>query len=152
MRNTIDMTALGRSTIGFEHVFDMLQDSLEANPSDSFPPYDIEKVSEDRYRVTLAVAGFSEDELEITSEPNRLIVTGRKRPAAKSSDLLYQGIAGRPFARHFNLADHVFVRGAGLANGLLTIDLEREIPEAMKPRRIEIGSGRTEAAVEKRAA
>jgi len=152
MRNTIDMTALGRSTVGFEHLFDMIEDSLETNPVDSFPPYDIEKVSEDRYRITLAVAGFSQDELEITSEPNRLVVTGRKRPAAKNGDLLYQGIAGRPFARHFNLADHVFVRGAGLAHGLLTVDLEREIPESMKPRRIEIGSGAIGTASGKRAA
>ncbi|HUO93523.1 MAG TPA: Hsp20 family protein [Rhizomicrobium sp.] len=153
MRNTIDMTALGRSAIGFEHLFDMLQNNLEAGPADSYPPYNIEKAAEDRYRVTLAVAGFSEDELEVTSEPNRLTVTGRKRTEARSGDLLYQGIAGRPFTRHFDLADHVFVRGARLANGLLTIELEREIPEAMKPRRIEIGAGRTEAAaVEKRAA
>ncbi len=152
MRNTIDMTALGRSTIGFEHVLDLLQESLEANPSDSFPPYDIEKVSEDSYRITLAVAGFSEDELEIMAEPNRLIVTGRKRPGPRGGGLLYQGIASRPFARHFNLADHVFVRGARLANGLLTVDLERQIPAAMTPRRIEIGSGRTEAGAEKRAA
>jgi molecular chaperone IbpA len=152
MRNTIDMTALGRSAIGFEHLFDMLQNSLEAGPADSYPPYNIEKAAEDRYRVTLAVAGFSEDDLEIMSEPNRLTVTGRRRTEARSGDLLYQGIAGRPFTRHFDLADHVFVRGAKLANGLLTIELEREIPEAMKPRRIEIGSGRTETAVEKRAA
>jgi molecular chaperone IbpA len=152
MRNTIDMTALGRFGIGFEHLFDLLQNNLEAGPADTYPPYDIEKAAEDRYRVTLAVAGFSEDELEITSQPNRLTVTGRKRTDATRGDLLYQGIAGRPFTRHFDLADHVFVRGARLANGLLSIDLEREIPEAMKPRRIEIGSGRTGAFVEKRAA
>ena len=152
MRNTIDMTAVGRSTIGFEHLLDLLQSSLEAHPTDAFPPYNIEKVSDDRYRVSLAVAGYSEDELEITSEPNRLTVTGRKRAEAKSGDFLYQGIAGRPFTRHFNLAEHVFVRGAELANGLLTIDLEREIPEAMKPRRIEISSARLAAVPQKRAA
>ncbi len=152
MRNTIDMTAVGRSTIGFEHLLDMLQGSLDANPTDTFPPYNIEKVADDRYRVSLAVAGYSKDELEITSEPNRLTVTGRRRAEAKNGDFLYQGIAGRPFTRQFNLADHVFVRGANLANGLLIIDLEREIPEAMKPRRIEIGSGRAEALSQKRAA
>ena len=152
MRNTIDMTAVGRSTIGFEHLFSMLQDTLNSNPADSFPPYDIEKVSDDRYRVTLAVAGYSEDELEIVSEPNRLTVAGCKRSETKSTDLIYQGIAGRPFTRHFNLADHVFVRGARLANGLLTVDLEREIPESMKPRRIEIGVGQAETASKKRAA
>ena len=152
MRNTIDMTALGRSAIGFEHLFDMLQNSLEAGPADTYPPYNIEKVAEDRYRVTLAVAGFSEGELEITSAPNRLTVIGRKRTEARNGDFLYQGIAGRPFTRHFDLADHVFARGAELANGLLTIDLEREIPEAMKPRRIEIGTGSTAHAVARRAA
>lgn len=152
MRNTIDMSAVGRSTIGFEHLFDLLQGSLEANPSEGFPPYNIEKIADDSYRVTLAVAGFSEDELDVTGEPNRLTVTGRKRGEANAGNLLYQGIAGRPFTRQFNLADHVFVRGAKLANGLLTIDLEREIPEAMKPRRIEIGSGRTPTSSDKRAA
>jgi molecular chaperone IbpA len=152
MRNTIDMTAVGRSAIGFEHLLDLLQGSLEASQTDAFPPYDIEKVADDRYRVTLAVAGFSEDELEITSEPNRLTVAGRRRAEPKYGDFLYQGIAGRPFARQFSLADHVFVRGAALANGLLIIDLERELPEAMKARRIEIGSGQAEAAPHQRAA
>jgi molecular chaperone IbpA len=152
MRNTIDMNAVGRSTIGFEHLLDLLQNSLEANPADSFPPYNIEKVSDDRYRVCLAVAGYAQDEIEITSEPNRLTVTGCKRAEAKRGEFLYQGIAGRPFTRHFNLADHVFARGAELANGLLTIDLEREIPEAMKPRRIEIGAPGLAAVQQKRAA
>jgi molecular chaperone IbpA len=146
------MTAVGRSTIGFERLFDMLQDNLEANTTDSFPPYNIEKVSDNRYRITLAVAGFSEDELEITSQPNQLTIAGRKRLAAQGGELLYQGIAGRSFTRLFNLADHVFVRGASLVNGLLTVDLEHEIPESMKPRRIQIGSGQIEAVSEKRAA
>jgi molecular chaperone IbpA len=152
MRNTIDMTALGRSTIGFEHLLDLLQGSIETNPADTFPPYNIEKLTDDSYRVTLAVAGFGEDELEITTEPNRLTVAGRKRPEAMTGELLYQGIAGRAFTRHFNLADHVFVRDARLANGLLTIDLEREIPEAMKPRRIDIGSGRQPVSADQRVA
>jgi len=152
MRNTIDMTAVGRSTIGFEHLLDLLQNSLEANTTETFPPYNIEKVSDDRYRVSLAVAGYSRDEIEITSEPDRLTVTGRKRVEAKSGDFLYQGIAARPFTRQFNLAEHVLVRGAELANGLLTIDLERKIPEAMKPRRIEIGSARLAAVPQSRAA
>ena len=152
MRNTIDMAALGRSTIGFEHVFDLLQGNREADALETFPPYNIEKIADDNYRVTLAVAGFAEDELEVTAEPNRLTIMGRKRPEAVSGSLLHKGIAKRPFTRQFNLADHVFVRSAKLAHGLLTIDLERELPEAMKPRRIAIGIGGTLASSEQRAA
>jgi molecular chaperone IbpA len=152
MRDTIDMTTLGRSTIGFEHLLDLLQGSQQAESPESFPPYNIQKTAEDNYRVTLAVAGFAEDELEVTAQPNQLTVTGRKRPEAFTGNLLHKGIAARPFTRQFNLAEHVYVRGAKLANGLLTIDLEREIPEAMKPRRVEIGTGRTSTIAEMRAA
>ncbi len=152
MRDTIDMTTLGRSTIGFEHLLDLLQGSQQADATEGFPPYNIEKIADDNYRVTLAVAGFAEEELEVTAQPNQLTVTGRKRPEAFSGNMLHKGIAARPFTRQFNLAEHVYVRGAKLANGLLTIDLERVIPEAMKPRRIEIGTGGTLASPEKRAA
>jgi molecular chaperone IbpA len=146
------MTTLGRSTIGFEHLLDLLQGSRQADATETFPPYNIEKIAEDSYRVTLAVAGFAEEDLEVTAQPNQLTVTGRKRPEGLSSNMLYKGIAARPFTRQFNLAEHVYVRGAKLANGLLTIDLEREIPEAMKPRRIEIGAGGSMALAGKRAA
>jgi molecular chaperone IbpA len=148
----IDMTTLGRSTIGFEHLLDLLHGSQQVDATEGFPPYNIEKMADDNYRVTLAVAGFAEEELEVTAQPNQLTVTGRKRPESYSGNMLHKGIAARPFTRQFNLAEHVYVRGAKLADGLLTIDLEREIPEAMKPRRIEIGTGGTLAFREKQAA
>ena len=139
MRNTIDMTALGRSAIGFERMFDLLR-SHETEATDTYPPYNIEKVREDHYRIALAVAGFTESDLSVTQESNLLTVTGTKADEPDKSAYLYRGIAGRSFTRQFSLADYVFVRNATLANGLLTIDLERELPEAMKPRRIAIGS------------
>jgi len=152
MRDTIDMAALGRSTIGFENLIDLLQGSQQAEENEAFPPYNIEKIADDHYRVTLAVAGFSESELEVTAQPNRLSIMGRKRPEAFSGNLLHKGIASRPFTRQFSLAEHVFVRGATLGSGLLVIDLERAIPEARKPRRIEIGTGGTPVSPEQRAA
>ncbi|HVP85838.1 MAG TPA: Hsp20 family protein [Rhizomicrobium sp.] len=140
MRNTIDLADFGRSAIGFEHLFDLLQNGLDTATADGYPPYNIEKIDDDRYRIVLAVAGFSESELSITQEQNRLTVSGRKSDQpANGGAFLYQGIAARPFIHQFNLADYVRVRVANLANGLLTIDLERELPEAMKPRRIPIG-------------
>jgi len=140
MRNTIDLADFGRSAIGFEHLFDLLQNGLDTATADGYPPYNIEKIDDDRYRIVLAVAGFSESELSITQEQNRLTVSGRKSDQpANAGAFLYQGIAARPFIRQFNLADYVRVRVANLVNGLLTIDLERELPEAMKPRRIPIG-------------
>lgn len=149
MRDTIDITNFGRSAIGFERMLDMLRSNLDEG--DGYPPYNIEKAGEDRYRIVLAVAGFSESELSVTQEQNLLTIAGQKGEPAKTGSFLYQGIAGRPFARQFNLADYVQVRDAKLANGLLTIELQRELPEAMKPRRIAIGSGSNPTAV-KRAA
>ena len=142
MRNTIDMAALGRSTIGFERLLDLLQNNLPAE-TDSYPPYNIEQLDDDHYRIVLAVAGFAEGDLEITAEPNVLTVAGAA--PEKREGFLYRGISGRPFQRQFNLADYVVVRGARLENGLLLIDLERELPEAMKPRRITIGGGHESA-------
>ena len=139
MRETIDTTALGRSTIGFERIFDLLQAGRDLASGETYPPYNIEKVGEDRYRIELAVAGFTLDDLTVSVESNRLTVSGKK-PESESGVLLYQGISGRPFSRQFSLADYVVVRGAKLVNGLLTIDLERELPEAMKPRQIPIGT------------
>jgi molecular chaperone IbpA len=152
MRNTIDMTALGRSAIGFERMFDMLR-SHEAEAIDTYPPYNIEKLGEDHYRIALAVAGFAEGDLTVTQESNLLTVSGSKADESDQVVYLYRGIAGRSFTRQFSLADYVLVRGAKLSNGLLTIDLQRELPEAMKPRRIAIGSDGKPATVEhKRAA
>jgi molecular chaperone IbpA len=116
---------------------------MEAAPS--WPPYNVEKIGDDRYRITMAVAGFGADDIEITQKENTLLVTGQKHPEQENAQLLHRGIATRNFKQTFNLADHVKVTGANMENGLLTVDLVREVPEEMKPRRIEIatsGSGR----------
>ena len=137
---TFDFTPLFRTAIGF----DRFANALElANRCDAggYPPYNIELVEEDRYRITLAVAGFSKDELEIETKENRLTVTGRKQSDGdEGSQFLHRGIANRSFERGFQLADFVRVDGAAIEDGLLHIDLVREIPDAMKPRRIEIGT------------
>ena len=150
MRSTIDMAPFARSTIGFDRLLDQLGTLAEPEPSDNYPPYDIEKLGEDRYRVALAVAGFTNDELTVTVEANQLTVAGKKGEANGKS-MLYRGIAHRPFIRRFSLADYVMVKEAKLDDGLLTIDLERQIPEAMKPRRIAI-NGHTPQVETKRAA
>ena len=152
---TFDLSPLFRSTVGF-YRFNRLFDAA-FNPDEgtsSYPPYDIEKRGEHRYRVTMAVAGFSEDELQVTSQENLLTVAGKKPDGAeKSGGYLYHGIAARSFERRFQLADHVKATGAELRNGLLTIDLTVEVPEAMRPRRIEIRSSGGEAkAIESEAA
>src|ERR671921_1656375 len=105
------------------------------------PPYNIEKVGEDQYRITMAVAGFSSDEIELVQQENTLFVTGQKHPEPEGVQFLHRGIATRAFKQSFNVADHVKVTGASLENGLLTVELKREVPEALKPRRIEITSG-----------
>lgn len=137
MRTAFDFSPLFRSTVGFDRIFDLLDNAQRVSTIDNWPPYDIVKTGEDQYRVTLAVAGFGENELNVTQERNLLLVSGEKAES-DDSQYLHRGIAGRSFQRRFELADHVRVAGAGLANGLLTIDLKREIPEAMKPRRIDI--------------
>ncbi|WP_159711807.1 Hsp20 family protein [Geminicoccus flavidas] len=139
MRTALDFTPLFRSTIGFDRVFDLLDSASRLQAIDNWPPYDIVKTGEDAYRISMAVAGFSKDELDLTQEPNLLVVSGSK-PGQDDGQYLHRGIAGRAFQRRFELADHVKVKAANLENGLLTIDLVRELPEAMKPRRIEIGS------------
>ena len=136
MRN-LDLTPLWRSTVGFDRLLD---DSLRFAGEDNYPPYNIERTGEDVYRISLALAGFMPEEITITAEQNVLTVEGRK---AEKGDrqYLYQGISARPFRRVFNLADYVQVKGASFENGLLKIDLVREVPEGMKPRRIEINAG-----------
>jgi len=140
--NTFDLSPLYRTAIGFDRLADMLSNASRVD-SNGYPPYNIESLGEDRYRITMAVAGFSRDELDIVSEQNTLTVSGSKREGDGDSDreYLYRGIANRSFERRFQLADHVKVSGAGLENGLLHIELQRELPERMKPRKIEIGSG-----------
>jgi molecular chaperone IbpA len=139
MRTAFDFSPLYRSSIGFDRIADLLENASRTASAENWPPYDITKSGEDDYRITMAVAGFSQDELNLVHEPNMLVVAGEKA-AEDNGDYLHRGIAGRPFERRFELADHVKVVDASLANGLLTIDLRRELPEEMKPRRIEIST------------
>jgi molecular chaperone IbpA len=135
---------LFRTGVGFDRLFDLLDSASQIQPNEHWPPYDILRIGEDRYRIVMAVAGFELDELTITDRPHLLVVTGVKKEQHRGeSDAVYlhKGIAERQFERRFELADHVKVGRASLENGLLTIELEREIPEALKPRRIEIRDG-----------
>jgi len=142
---TFDLSPLYRTAIGFDRLADMLTSAARVD-SNGYPPYNIESLGEDRYRITMAVAGFSQDDLDIQTEHNTLTVSGGKQEETGNegqggeNQFLYRGIATRSFERRFQLADHVEVEGARLENGLLHIDLKRELPEQMKPRKIEIGS------------
>jgi len=148
---TYDFAPLWRSTIGFDRLFDLL-DETQRGVEDNYPPYNIERLAEDRYQISLALAGFSPDEITITAEQNVLTLEGRKAEKDQH-EYLYQGISARPFKRQFNLADHVQVKSASFDNGLLRIELFREVPEAMKPRRIPIGgSGPTKVIEQPKAA
>ena len=140
MRTAFDFSPLYRSTVGFDRLFDMLDQSTQIEPMTNWPPYNIEKTGEDRYLITMAIAGFSPDEIELTQKESQLLVTGQKKGSDEGKQYLHRGIATRAFKQTFNLADHVKVTGASLENGLLTVDLKREVPEALKPRRIEITS------------
>lgn len=133
----LDLTPLYRSAIGFDRLAPLFDEASRVD-TPAYPPYNIELVDENKYCITMAVAGFAEDELEIETEGESLKVTGRKEKTDEPRKYLHQGIAARNFERRFNLADHIEVRGARVENGLLHIDLERVIPEAMKPRKIEI--------------
>lgn len=134
-----DLTPLYKSTVGFDHLASIL-DSLSATESENgYPPYNIERVDENDYRISMAVAGFSEDDLDIEVKDGTLTVSGEKKPEEKEAVYLHRGIAARSFVRRFRLADYVEVTGARLENGLLHIDLKRELPEEMKPRKIAIG-------------
>jgi len=145
MRTEFDFTPYRRSTVGFDRLFDLLESGTRGQGADDYPPFNLEKSGDDQYRITLAVAGFRREEIEIIAQQNLLVVSGRKGEESDTSSYLHRGIAARPFERRFQLADFVEVRGAEFENGLLRIDLKREIPEAMKPRRIDIeGSAGTE--------
>ena len=135
---TLDFAPLYRSAIGFDRLANLMDAATRSDNQPNFPPYNIELLEEDKYRITMAVAGFAENELEIEVEQDALRVTGSKAAESDERHYLHQGIAARNFERQFRLADHVKVVGARIENGLLHIDLEREIPEAMKPRKIEI--------------
>jgi molecular chaperone IbpA len=134
-----DFTPFRRSTVGFDRLFDFLESASRAEP-DNYPPFDLEKLSDDTYRITIAVAGFKREEIEIVAHQNMLTISGRRsEQRGRDGSYLHMGIANRAFERRFELADFVHVTSADLADGLLTVDLAREIPEAMKPRRIAIG-------------
>lgn len=139
---TYDLTPLFRTTVGFDRMSRLLDSAMQLeNSASNYPPYNIVKVDDNAYRITLAVAGFAEEELTIETHNGKLKVTGERTEATDDHEYLHRGIAGRGFERTFQLADHVHVVGATLANGLLHVELEREIPEALKPRRIAIGNG-----------
>lgn len=138
MRNSLDFSPFRRSTIGFDRLFDMIE-ATRTDLSDTYPPFNLEKDGDEGYRITLAVAGFRPDEIEVVAQQNQLIVTGRKDEEGGDDDrYLHRGISARAFERRFQLADFIQVRSAHFEHGLLSISLEREIPEAMKPRKIEI--------------
>ncbi len=139
---TFDFTPLYRSTVGFDSLFDMLDSSIRPD----WPPYDIEKLGDDTYRISMAVAGFTTDEIALTQEGNTLLVTGQKQQTQGQPSYLHRGIAARDFKQTFSLADHVKVANASLENGLLLIELVREVPEQLKPRRISIASSAPDAA------
>ena len=139
MRTTLDFSPLYRSSIGFDRVFNLLENANRVSTIDNWPPYDILRTSKADYRITIAVAGFDESELSLVQEHNLLTVAAQKA-GEDVGEYLHRGIAGRAFERRFQLADHVKVTGAELKNGLLTVELKQEIPEEMKPRRIQIGT------------
>lgn len=141
--HALDFSPLFRSTVGFDRLSQMLESNLAADQGVSYPPYNIVKLDDDHYRITMAVAGFSEKDIDITAKENQLIVQGKalEREETKDATYLHRGIAERAFERRFQLADHIRVTNAGLDSGLLHIELVREIPEAMKPRKVEIKSG-----------
>jgi molecular chaperone IbpA len=150
---TFDLAPLYRSTVGFDRLFSMLDSVGGFDAAPGYPPYNIERTGENTYRITVAVAGFSEPEISIVAKENTLTIKGEKQTKTdeKNGEVLYQGIAARAFERVFQLAEHVEVKGAALENGLLHVELVREIPEAKKPRQIAIGNGKAKA-VEAKAA
>ena len=141
MRSAFDFAPFRRSTVGFDRLFDMLENRSASHPQENYPPFDLIKLGDNDYRIELAVAGFKPEEIDITAQQNVLIVSGKKKEESedRGSDYIYRGIATRSFERRFALADHIQVRGADLKDGLLSVELVREIPEAKKPRKINIG-------------
>jgi molecular chaperone IbpA len=134
----IDFAPLFRSTVGFDRLPDLLDDVMRHEPADNYPPYDIEKTGENSYRITMAVADFTPDDITITAQPNLLVVSGQKS-SQDNVEYLHHGLATRAFERRFSLADYMEVKGASMEHGLLSLEIVREVPEAMKPRSIQIG-------------
>jgi len=139
MRTAYDFSPLYRSVIGVDRMANLIESAMRTGVDSNDPPYDVEKTGDDAYRITLAAAGFSPEELELTAQPNLLIVAGRKATHDEGRNFLHRGIAGRDFERRFELADYVVVKAADYAHGVLSIDLVRDVPDALKPRRIDIG-------------
>ena len=137
--NRFDTTPYRRSTVGFDRLFDLMERQARNAGGDNYPPFNIERRDDDEYRITLAVAGFRPEDLDITAQQNLLTIHGRKRDDQPEGDMLHVGIANRGFERRFDLADYVRVENADLKDGMLIIDLVREVPEAMKPKKIAIG-------------
>lgn len=137
--NRFDFTPYRRTTVGFDRLFELLESQARGHGGENYPPFNIERQGEDAYRITLAVAGFRSEDLDITAQQNLLTVVGKKRDEGMGGEMLHVGIANRGFERRFELADYVRVANADLADGLLTIDLVREVPEAMKPKKILVG-------------
>jgi molecular chaperone IbpA len=142
MRANFDFAPYRRSTVGFDRFFDLLETGMRSEAADGYPPFDILRDGEDSYRITLAIAGFRPDEIEIVAQQNLLVVTGKRAQEEAQGDYLYRGIAARAFERRFQLADFIEAGEATFDHGLLTIALKRVVPEAMKPRRIEIGGAK----------
>lgn len=141
--NRFDTTPYRRSTVGFDRLFDLMERQARNAGGDNYPPFNIERRADDEYRITLAVAGFGPQDLDITAQQNLLVIQGRKRDEHPEGEILHLGIANRGFERRFDLADYVRVEHADLKDGMLVIDLVREVPEAMKPKKIAIGGQQT---------
>ena len=141
--NRFDFTPYRRTMVGFDRLFDLLENQSRMNSGDNYPPFNVERRSEDSYRITLAVAGFKPADIEITAQQNLLVVQGKKGDDSSAGQFLHVGIAQRGFERRFELADYVRVEDANLEDGLLAIDLVREVPEAMKPKKIPVGTQKT---------
>lgn len=139
---TYDFTPLYRATVGFDRMANLLDRALTADTATTYPPYNIEKLGDDAYRISIAVAGFTADELNVEARENALTISARKSETGDKPTYLHRGIAQRAFEKTFQLADHVHVTGASHADGMLHIELERQVPEALKPRRIEIAPAR----------
>jgi len=144
---TVDFAPLFRTAIGFDRLARLMDSAASGQDRQSYPPYNIEKTGDDSYRLTVAVAGFRPEDLDITVKDNTLFVAGRMANEGQKADILYRGIAGRAFERRFVLADHIVVEGANVQNGLLHVGLKRVVPEALKPRKIPVGTGAPTAAV-----
>lgn len=151
MRNTIDFTPYRQSSVGFDRLFDLLESGARSSGAEGYPPYDLIRHDEESYRIDLAVAGFRPDEVEIVAHQNQLTVSGQREDRSEEGEYMHRGIATRSFERRFQLADYIEVGSARFENGLLSIHLTRVVPEAMKPRRIEIDTGEADRSEESEA-